>query len=58
MGIEKTEMAIAHLRRTPDGGVAEPHDLRSHLDAVAEVAGQFADEFGNGDWEELWKPLA
>ena len=40
---------VAHLREMSDGLWVE-HDLKEHLQQVAEKAARFADEFGNGDW--------
>ena len=37
------------MKEMPDGSWAE-HDLKEHLQQVAEKAARFADEFGNGDW--------
>lgn len=44
---------IAHVKLKEDGNWKEPHLLKDHLDAVAKLAGKFAEEFGNKDWAEL-----
>jgi len=44
---------IAHVKLKEDGNWKEPHLLKDHLDAVAKLAGKFAEEFGNKDWTEL-----
>ncbi len=44
---------IAHIKKNPDGSWAEPHLLNEHLKSTAELAAQFASEFGNNDWAEL-----
>jgi CRISPR-associated endonuclease/helicase Cas3 len=49
----KTEF-IAHVKKNPDGSWAEPHHLHDHLNSVAKKAGEFAAEFGNKDWGELY----
>lgn len=44
---------IAHVKMNPGGSWAEPHLLAEHLNSVASIAGEFAEEFGNKDWAEL-----
>lgn len=48
-----SEVFIAHIKKNPDGSWAEPHLLNEHLKSTAELAAQFAAEFGNSDWAEL-----
>ncbi|NTW48941.1 MAG: CRISPR-associated endonuclease Cas3'' [Chlorobiales bacterium] len=43
---------IAHLRQNDDGSWTE-HDLKDHVQGVAQRAAQFAEEFGNGDWAKI-----
>ncbi len=45
---------IAHVKKNPDDSWAEPHYLDNHLNSVAKKAGEFAAEFGNQDWGELY----
>ena len=55
----RTEQTNSHWAHTPNG-LGEWHDLRCHLDAVAELAGRFASEFGAGEWARiagLWHDL-
>lgn len=47
------EEFIAHVKQNEDGSWKQPHSLKEHLEAVADLAGKFADEFGNSDWAEL-----
>src|SRR5690606_20727833 len=44
---------IAHVKQNDDGSWKEPQYLNDHLDSVAKLAGEFANEFGNKDWGEL-----
>lgn len=44
---------VAHVKQNQDGSWKEPQTLQDHLEAVANLAGNFADEFGNKDWAEL-----
>lgn len=44
---------IAHVKQYEDGSWKEPHNLKDHLSSVANLAGKFAEEFGNKDWAEL-----
>lgn len=44
---------IAHVKQYEDGTWKEPHYLIDHLSSVANLAGKFAEEFGNKDWAEL-----
>ena len=44
---------IAHVKQNEDGTWKEPQSLKEHLEAVAQLAGKFAAEFGNKDWAEL-----
>ncbi len=51
---------IAHVRRTSNGGWAEPHLLEEHLQGVASRSEKFASSFENGDWGHiagLWHDL-
>jgi len=43
---------LAHVKQEPDGGFSL-HDLKEHLFEVGDMAGMFADEFGNSDWAKL-----
>lgn len=53
MVMGKTDNAIAHVHTLPDGTQAEAHDLRGHLETVANDAAAFAETFGNRDWAWL-----
>lgn len=44
---------IAHVKQNPDGSWAAPQSLEAHLRGTAELAGEFAAEFGNGDWARV-----
>lgn len=44
---------VAHVKQNKDGTWKEPQTLKDHLEAVANLAGNFAEEFGNKDWAEL-----
>jgi CRISPR-associated endonuclease/helicase Cas3 len=44
---------IAHVKQNEDGTWKEPQALKNHLEAVANLAGNFADEFANKEWGEL-----
>lgn len=43
---------IAHVKRD-EFGQWETQSLKDHLEGVAKLAGDFAEEFGNRDWGEL-----
>ena len=48
-----------HWAHTPNGR-GDSHDLRCHLEAVAQMAGDFASKFGAGEWGRiagLWHDL-
>ena len=47
MSVERTP--IAHLRQDESGEWLE-HGLNDHLTRVAQIAADFASEFGNADW--------
>lgn len=44
--------ALAHVRRNDDGSFVI-HELEEHLRAVADLAGEFATEFGHAEWGQL-----
>ena len=44
---------VAHVKQNEDGTWKEPQTLKEHLETVANLAGNFANEFGNKDWAEL-----
>ncbi len=51
MNEEKRKEFIAHVKQNPDGSW-EKQLLSDHLNGVAKIAGDFANEFGSKDWGE------
>ena len=43
---------LAHVRRAADGNW-QVHPLEEHLEAVGQLAGQQAAQFGSADWAQL-----
>lgn len=52
MGLQMKNQFVAHIRANADGSWSI-QSLEDHLKAVAKIAGEFSETFGNRDWGEL-----
>lgn len=48
--MKASSMAIAHVKKYPDGTWAEPQSLEEHLEGTARLAEKFAQAFGSEAW--------